>query len=182
MSEGSQLEEGMPRVSRNAMRVRRGVSAVCAGALFMQVTACYTAVPVQATGAPIRGLSTITVNDRGRLLVGAKLGSLLDRMDGRITGADSTSVQITVGSVWDVRGGMVNWGGEPVSVPREGIAQITQRRVEKTGTSLILGGIVAGLIGLYAALRHNGSGGGPDGGGGPGRPPIYRGFPAVQVK
>ena len=167
MSRAGDLETSLPRVGRMSLRFRRIVSAVCVGAMFAQMTACYTSVPVQVAGAPLQGLSTITVNDHGRLLVGAKLGSLLDRVDGKITGSDANSVQITVGAAWDVRGAQVNWGGEPVSIPREGIESITQRRVEKGSTAIVLGAIAAGLISIYIGLHHtSGSASGPDGDGG----------------
>ena len=151
-------KDGLSNLSRGALRFRRVVSAVCVGAMLTQLTACYTSVPVQASGPAIHGLSTITVNDRGRLLVGAKLGSLLDRVDGQITASDASAVQVTVATAYDVRGATVRWGGEPVSIPREGISSITQRRVEKGSTLIVLGAIAAGLIGLYAGLHHPGNG------------------------
>jgi hypothetical protein len=156
----------MPSVSRAALRRRRIVSSVCVLGMLVQM-GCYASVPIQPTGGPYKGPITVNVNDRGRLLVGAKLGSLLDRVDGFITNSTDSTVLVTVKIAYDVRGAQVNWGGEPVVFPRDGIANIEQRRVEPGSTLLVVGGIVAAIVSLFIGLHHQSSGNGgtpPDGG------------------
>jgi len=127
---------------------------------------CYNATPVVGAATLPAGLVTIQVNERGRLLVGNKLGSLLDKVVGRIVRADSVNIEIAVETAEDVRGSLARWGGEKFTIPREGIATMNQKKVSRWRTGLLLGGIVVGLI--IGLLAINGTSFGGDGGQTPG--------------
>lgn len=153
------------RISRRATWRRRATATLCAFSLMLQ-QACYTSVPVAGVMPAPTGPVKITINERGRVLVGSKLGTLVDNVQGRIVRSDSVSVEVAVEIAEDVRGTPVRWGGERFTIPREGIQSTTTKKVARGRTALLLGGIIVGvLVGLLtingAKSSSNGNGGGP---------------------
>ena len=165
--ETASLPAAYRQVTSRAMLRRRIIAAVCSAALFMQ-TACYNAVPVEGVVAQPKGVVTININDRGRLLLGAKLGTLLDRLEGHVMRADSTSVDMAVATAVDARNARVNWGGERFVIPREAIGGMTEKKISRKRTFLLIGGIIAVIIVSATGLVKSVFGsGGPDTGTGP---------------
>ena len=158
------------RVSGRTMFRRRAIALVCSASLFVQ-TACYQSVPVMGASPQPKGLVTIIINERGRLLLGTKLGTLLDHLDGRIVQADSSSVEMVVDAAVDARDTRVNWGGEHFVIPRDAIGTMTEKKISRKRTFLLIGGIIAAIVVSAVGLVKNVfSSGGPDAGTGP--PPI----------
>ncbi len=139
---------------QSALLRRRAIVCVLAASLMLQ-QACYTSVPVAGASTMPAGLVTIQVNERGRLLVGNKLGSLVDKVVGRIVRADSVNIEVAVETAEDVRGSMARWGGERFTIPREGIGTMAEKKVSRWRTALLLGGVVVGIV--VALLTINGS-------------------------
>ena len=90
-------------VSNRAMFRRRVIATICSASLIMQ-TACYKVVPVD-NNAPARpaALVTVDINERGRLIVGAKLGTLTEHVDGKIVRSDANEIEIAVTTAIDAR-------------------------------------------------------------------------------
>lgn len=162
----SVLSRERQRSRSQGILLRRRAVACVLSALLMLQQACYTTIPVTGASAMPVGLVTIQVNDRGRLLVGNKLGSLVDKVVGRIVRADSVNIEVAVETVEDVRGSLARWGGEKFTIPREGIGAMNTKKTSRWRTGLLLGGIVVGLI--VGLLSINGSVFGGDGGTQPG--------------
>jgi len=114
---------------------------------------CYNAVPVTGAAVTPVGEVTIRVNDRGRLLVGNRLGPLVDKLQGRIVRADSLQVEMAVELAEDVRGNIARWGGERFVIPREGINTIDEKKLSKKRTWLLVGAIAVGLAVFYVGGR-----------------------------
>lgn len=153
--------------ARRSQFRRRLIASVCASSLFLQ--GCYNAVPVVGAAPLPRGDVTIRMNDRGRLLVGNRLGPLVDKLQGRIVSADSGQVEIAVELAEDVRGRVARWGGERFTIPREGINTMNEKRLSKKRSWLLVGAIAVGVAAFYIggkALSLFGSNGtvepGPD--------------------
>ena len=160
------LSRGRQRRSiRAALLRRRAIASVMAASLMLQ-QACYNTTPIVGVATLPAGLVTIQVNERGRLLVGNKLGSLVDKVVGRIVRADSLNVEVAVETAQDVRGGLARWGGEKFTIPRDGIDTMNEKKASRWRTGLLLGGIVVGLI--VGLLTINGSSFGGDSGQPPG--------------
>ena len=152
--------ERKSRSSQGGLLRRRAIASALAAALMLQ-QGCYNATPVVGAATLPAGLVTIQVNDRGRLLVGNKLGSLVDKVVGRIVHADSVNIEVAVETAQDARGSFARWGGEKFTIPREGIGTMNEKKVSRWRTGLLLGGIVVGLI--VGLLTINGSAFGGDG-------------------
>ncbi|MBC8090153.1 MAG: hypothetical protein H7Z40_23085 [Phycisphaerae bacterium] len=139
-------------LGKRAMWRRRLIASVCAASLMLQ-QGCYNAVPVTGAAPPPSGTVTIRVNDRGRLLVGSRLGPLVDKLQGRIVRSDSLQVEMAVDVAEDVRGSIARWGGERFVIPRDGISAINEKKLSKKRTWLLVGVMAAGLAIFYAGGR-----------------------------
>jgi hypothetical protein len=149
--------ETVRAVSRRSVFRRRLIASVWATSLLLQ-QGCYNSVPVVGASMIPAGEVTITVNDRGRTMLGSRLGTLLDNLTGRIVRADSTQVEIAVSTATDVRGTMARWGGERFVIPREGIGTMVEKKVAKKRSWMLAGAIVAGLAVILITIKSVGKG------------------------
>jgi hypothetical protein len=159
-------------MNRRARVWRRFVGGLCAAALMLQV-GCYSYLPMQ-TSVPATGHRiAVVLNDRGRVLVGDRLGPAVDKVDGLLVEVGDANVTLEVYRTHDLKGSAASWTGERVQVPRDGISGYQEREFSKRRTTLltvaIVGGIAASL--LLANLnvigdifsRDNSGGGTPTG-------------------
>jgi hypothetical protein len=149
MNSVSITPEAHKRQAHRASFRRRLIASVCAASLMLQ-QGCYSAIPVTGASTMPRGEVTIRVNDRGRLLIGNRLGPLVDKLQGRIVRADSTQVEMAVELAEDVRGTVARWGGERFTIPREGINTIDEKKLAKKRTWFLVGAIAAGVVLFFA--------------------------------
>jgi hypothetical protein len=158
-------------ISKRTLLTRRIVASVCTAGLMLQI-GCYNTIPVTGANERPKGPVTIMINDRGRTLLGPKFGTLLDHLVATVSQADSAKVDVVVDQAVDVREKAVNWGGEPVSIPREAISEIQQRKLSKKASWSLAGAIGAGVVLFFALVRKTASSGAQDGnpGGGGGNP------------
>ncbi len=129
---------------RGARMRRRAVSMLCAVTFALQ-WGCYTYLPVQSAPPPPQQRGAVVLNDQGRLVLGERLGALIDRVEGTFVSHDSTGVVLEVSGTKDLRGGSSLWSGERVEIPASAILGYRERQLSKT-RSFLLGGAVTALI------------------------------------
>src|SRR2546427_4144483 len=76
---------------------------------------------------------------------------------------------LSVESVEQRHGQVLTWKGEAVTLRREYVATVQERRLSKSRVALLAGGSVVGLVATVAALATWAAGSGSGGGGGPPR-------------
>lgn len=137
-------------MSRRGHAPRRLTALVCAASMFVQM-GCFSYLPLQET-VPANGqVVSVTLNDRGRQLVGDKLGEFAEQVDGSIVSSSETAVTLSVTQTKSLRGIVAIWSGEQVELQREGIRGFRQRQFSKGRTALLTVGIIAG-IGAIAGI------------------------------
>jgi hypothetical protein len=131
------------------------------------LTACYTYVPVAAEGtAPGRQVA-IRVTDRGRVELEKQVGSGAQRLEGRLVSATDSTVSLSLTAVRYLdQPAAVRWTGEMVSIDRDFVVDIRERRLSRS-KSWLAAGVVAVALGALTTLAIEGFGGS----GGDSRPP-----------
>lgn len=153
------------RSRRGSLLPRRLTALLSASALAFQI-GCHTYLPLQDS-PPLAGREVaVELNDRGRLLVGSRLGEAVLRVDGRIVSSSESEVTLSVSRTVLLQGSSVIWTGEEVTIPREGLRGFRVREFSRARTTfftaglvLLVGAVVAGF-GVIGVL-----GGGDDGDG-----------------
>lgn len=92
----------------------------------------------------------VELNDRGRLLVGNRLGEAVLRVDGRVVSSTESDVTLSVTRTVLLQGSSVVWMGEEVSIPREGLRGFRVREFSRARTIFFTAGIVL-LVGAVVA-------------------------------
>jgi hypothetical protein len=124
---------------------------LCAAAC---LAACYTySAPLEVSPEPGRTFA-FEVTDLGRAALAAGMGSGTDRIEGVLVGLTDTAYSVSVARVVDIRGRVARWSGEDVSLRREFIDEVRQRRRSPARTAIAIGGISAAVAALatYVAL------------------------------
>ena len=127
------------------MRYRRPIALCCAAALSLQ-TACYSYAPVQSTVPQPAKQTGVVINDRGRVLLGERVGVSVDRIDGQVISVDSTNLVLDVYKVTDLRGNSSTWTGERVTIPREAILGFRERSFSTVRTVALVGIVVLAIV------------------------------------
>ena len=145
--------------SERSVLTRRLLSGLCAGAFAFQI-GCYSFLPVQSELPVKADRISLTINDRGRVLLADRVAPLLDRIEGRLINADSANVTIAVSRVVNLRKDVSNWTGERVIVPREAILGFQDRPYSRSRTFALIGALIGGLVllALSISLAVSGSG------------------------
>ncbi len=160
-------QQALSRRTRSEAIAQRSVSVLCALALALQV-GCYSYLPVQSTPPTPAQLVGVVINDRGRLLLGDRVGVSVDRVDGKVISHQNGSLAIDVYRVTDLRGNTSTWTGERVSIPDEAILGYRARKLSKFRTFLLVGAIALSVIltlGTSLDLFGDGTSDGPTDGG-----------------
>lgn len=96
---------------------------------------CYTYHVLPENPAPQTPVS-VQFNDVGRVGTAKTIGAGTRSLDGRIVTTDDTSYRLTVSSVKPLSGPRVRWTGEEVTVRRDYVATVQERRLSKGRTTL----------------------------------------------
>lgn len=112
-----------------------------AGLLPGLLGACYTYHALSANPAPQTRVS-VQLTDMGRVGTAKTIGAGTQSFDGSIVATDDTSYRLAVSSVKPLRGPRVRWTGEQVTVRRDYVAIVQERRLSK-GRTLLFGAAVA---------------------------------------
>lgn len=127
---------------------------------------CYRYVPLEAPTPSVPLSATLT--DRGSVELSEAVGATAVRIDGRLISVSETAVSLAVAKV-SFRNGLANaWQGEPVTVPRAYIATLKERRLSRGRTvafsTLLVGGVVALIMGIDLVVFGDDDAKGPPGG------------------
>lgn len=121
--------------------------------------ACYVTTPVPSAPAPAPGTKLhVELTDAGATSLAQYLGPNVNYVDGRLLGESDTTMSLSVSGLTFRSGEEQYWKGENVSLPHSAIATIQQKKVSWWRSTLLAGGVIAGIasIGLVAGTASGG--------------------------
>jgi len=99
----------------------------------MALTSCYSTIPVSVT--PSRGSELILdMTPQATERMGGFLGRGTVSARGRLVDWEADTVVVAMLATQIARGDEQLWNGERVAIPREAVARITERRVNRGGS------------------------------------------------
>lgn len=149
------------RGSRRRVRARQARATFAAALLLPSATGCYVSRPIY-NGEPLPGTEvSLGLTDRGRVALADRLGPGALDVSGRLASATDSAYVVDVTRVAYIDGGRVaKWNGEAVSVAKNDVSRVAERRLSKS-RSWLAAGIAAGLLALATGIVINGTAG-PD--------------------
>jgi len=142
-----------------AIRRNRVGALLCALTFLLQ--GCYETLPLQTgTAPPVAERVLFVLNDQGRVGLSSKLGPAVDKVEGTVLQVSENAYDISVTGITQVGGGSAMWNGERVSVGKDLVASYAVRRLNRTRTALLAGGVTVGAVLLiFGRSRLLGGGG-----------------------
>ena len=126
-------------------------------ALLFGVSGCYTYRPLTAPPVPAMRVSAL-LTDNGRVGAASQIGPRNDRLEGRFLEESDTAYLLSVTAVKPIHGPWVRWTGEQVSLRRDYVATMYERRLSKSRTALFAGGTALGIFVAMVKLNLLGFG------------------------
>jgi hypothetical protein len=80
----------------------------------------------------------VVLTDYGRIETARQIGPQTARVEGSMLAADDTAFLLAVSSVKPISGAWVRWSGEQVSMRRDYVAQMYERRLNRGRTALLI--------------------------------------------
>ena len=118
--------------------------------------ACYSYQTVD-TVAPQPGKRiALTITPEGVKMLTLQLGPQITTVEGDLLEADSTAIRLALRRVENSQRLGTKWNGEQVTIPREVIERVSQRRLSIGATAIASGLAVGGVLGAYAAFGTSG--------------------------
>jgi len=136
----------------------------------MLLQGCYETLPLQQGPPPSTVTVQLSLNDKGRVAVGDKLGTGVAKIEGVVTAQDAQSYTVAVSHVMQTNGNVSTWNGELVTVAKDGTDGYQIHRYNKTRTVALAVAITAGVVVFFLTTKLLGGGNTNDtssGGGGP---------------
>jgi hypothetical protein len=131
-------------------------------------TACYSYVPVRSTPSPGAQVA-LEVTDEGRVSLNDKIGPGVVRLEGRLAAVEGDELLVDASAATQFRGYVSDLGGVRVRLPQRYVVRMDQRQFSRTRTAMVVGGVVAIVVGFFATKISGRStpgdeepGGGPD--------------------
>ena len=148
------------------MSTRRFVAGFVA-ALQLLSTACYAYTPVNTT-PPAGAQVALEVTDEGRIALSDKIGPGVVRLEGTLAGEEGDELLVDASAVRQVRGYITDLGGVRVRLPKRYVTRMDERRLSRTRSLLVVGGVVAIVAAFFTAkISGRSTPGDDDPGGGP---------------
>ena len=128
---------------------------------------CYETLPLQQGSPPASVGVQLILNDKGRVAVGDRLGSAVEKIEGTITAQNSDSYTIAVTQVYQIGGNSSKWNGEAVTIAKDGTDGFRIHRFNQTRTVVLAVAIVVAVtvflvtVGLKAGGTGDSSSGLP---------------------
>lgn len=127
--------------------------------LLLCAAGCYSYLPVP-TPVPVGTRVAVDLNDQGRADLRGMIGAEIARVEGALVHNSDTAFVVNVLETRGMRGQQTRWAGETVSLRREYVRQITERRFSRSRTTVgVLGG-AAGVLAFILSRQLLGLGGG----------------------
>lgn len=150
-------------------RGRRVVSLLLVGGGTMAGTsACYSYRPLSTEAVPVGTRVVASLTDRGAVEMADTVGGAATRLSGRVQAATDQRLVLALNRVTFRQGRAVSWAGEPVGVPRQYVASLSERRFSWWRSLVTTAVVSTALVTVANRLGMNvGFFGGPqpDGGG-----------------
>ncbi len=125
--------------------------------MMVGVSGCYSYSPLTTEPEPQTRVAAV-LTDVGRVEAGTQIGSQSDRVEGRLLDASDTAYVLAVSAVKPIHGTWVRWTGEQVSLRRNYVATLSERRLSKGKTALFAGGTALGIFVAMVKLNIFGFG------------------------
>jgi hypothetical protein len=158
--------------SRGSNACGRQIRAALAGAMLLpSVSGCYTVKPITGADLAVGGQLVLELTDRGRAELANLLGPGVEQIQGRLTAQTDSAYTLRVYRVEYLSGQHQIWTGETVSLNRDQVGRLGERRISSSRSWLAAGVVTAGaaaFVGLVS-LVANGLDGGPKK-----RPPVVK--------
>ncbi|HEX6134969.1 MAG TPA: hypothetical protein VFZ24_13465 [Longimicrobiales bacterium] len=127
--------------------------------LVMQLTGCFTYVPMSSTAVPEGSRVSVAVTDRGRVALAEPVGPGVRRIEGDMMGTTDSSVVLSVSSVEYMDLNVpARWAGERLEISRDHIGELRERQLSRSRTWLAIGLGALAAVGV-AFLAIEGFGG-----------------------
>jgi hypothetical protein len=105
------------------------------------LSGCYSYEPVVTTPAPGAALA-LDLNDQGRVGMRSTIGPEIARVEGALVGASDTAFEMRVAETLGLYGMRSKWDGEAVSLPRQYVGVVSEKRLSRQRTfAAVLGGV-----------------------------------------
>lgn len=145
---------------------------VVAGLLPGLLGACYTYRPLATAPLPSSRVSLV-LTDQGRAEAAERIGPQTARVEGAVVESSDSAYLLAVSAVQPIAGQLVRWSGETVTVRRDQVALLYERRLSKSRTAIMAGAMVGvlaaaittslfGIAGSDVPVIPPGEGGGQD--------------------
>jgi len=129
------------------------------GLLCLLLTGCYTYRPlpsVDGAMAPAGTQVEVRLTTAGATALTNQVGPDVLYLDGLLVSADSNALTVKMARSETARRVSAEWKGEEITIPRENIASVGQRKFS-VGATALLGGLAGGgLVAAYALLGGTG--------------------------
>jgi hypothetical protein len=137
---------------------RAHASALVVAALL--VGGCYEYLPVTNAAALSGRRFQLVLTEAGAVALASRVGPSVEALEGTFLGDSAGSYQIAMTTSRTRNGVETDWRGERVSVPRELVASVLERKFSPSRTAFATGLTTVGVGAITAALRGKGEGGG----------------------
>lgn len=132
-------------------RRRRFAGALLLAFLNGVASGCYVNTPIVAAPAPGDRLD-LELNDRGRVGLGENIGPAAINVEGLFQSQTDSAYLIKVASVVYVNGQSNKWNGEQLSVQKDFVKDVSERKFSRS-RSFLAGGILTGVVLAFALTR-----------------------------
>jgi hypothetical protein len=128
-----------------------------AGLLPVLLGACYVNRTVGELTPQTR--VSVVLSDYGRVEASRQIGPRALRVEGSLVETTDTAYLLSVSAVKPISGSWVRWSGERVSMRRDYVASMFERRLSRGRTALLVGGGAFALLTLMVNFDILGFGG-----------------------
>jgi hypothetical protein len=159
-------------------RYSRGVVLATTLGLTVLESGCYeySQVPSAATEAVPGSNLAFSLSDQGRAALAERLGPSVGRVEGRYVGLVGDDYAVDVSAIETLGAGRAHWSGERVGIPRQYVIGISERKLSRGKTALMVAGAVT-AIAVFVGTRSLIGNGTPE----PGTPAGNGGAGATRI-
>lgn len=137
-----------------------GARRVLKAALLLPALAgCYSTTMIPGSAVAPGAEVVFTITDRGREGLRDRLGPGVLRISGRVADQSDSAFVLKANSVEYMNLGTSSWSGEPLTVSRDYVGFVTERKLSRSRSWLAAGLAAGALIGAVLSTDVGGGGG-----------------------